>query len=139
IDFNPVRIRLAAYGLLSRLGSDSERLDALEKRAALLPEAKPLFDTSYLPTLIENRLDLAAVSTRVEPAVAVTRMKEALESAEELGDSELGYLSNAVYRTAVQFLSHGWLHPELYLAVKSDRIRKVVEKCLETYDKQPGS
>lgn len=138
IDFDPLRIKLVAYGLLSRTGSDSERLTALEKRAELLPQAQKLFDTSYLPTVIENRLYMGALYTKVQPAAAASRMKEALKLAEELGDSDAGYLSNAVYRVATEYLAHAWLHSEFYAGEDPGRIRKVVEKCLHAYEHQQG-
>jgi hypothetical protein len=135
IDSDPVRIQLVAYGLLSRMGPDAKRLDALEKRAALLPKAKSHFEESYLPTVIENRLSLAAVSDRVQPGKAVGWMKEALKLAEELGDTDQ-YLANAVYRTAVAYLAHAWLHPQLYAQEDSDRIQKIVDKCVQAYESQ---
>lgn len=137
IDSDPVRIQLAAHGLLSRMGPDSKRLEALEKRAALLPKAKEYFNEAYLPLLIENRLTLATVSDRIQPGKAVSWMKDALKLAEELGESDQ-YLSHAVYRTSVAYLSHALLHAPLYAGQDAARIKKIIDKCTKAYEMQKG-
>jgi hypothetical protein len=137
IDSDPLRIQLAAHGLLSRMGPDARRLESLEKRAALLPQAKAYFDEAYLPLLIQNRLTLAAVSDRIQPGKAPSWMKEALQLAEELGDANQ-YLSNAVYRTGISYLAHALLHPQLYAREDTQRIAKIVERCTQAYEMQKG-
>lgn len=136
IDFEPVRIQLIAHGLLSRMGTDADRLAAIEKRAALLPQAEKHFgEEGYLPIVIENRLTWAALADRAQPGMAAGKMKEALELAEKFGGQDQ-WLSAAVYRTAAAYLAHGWLHSPLYSKGESERVRKIVDQCVHAYDTQ---
>jgi hypothetical protein len=134
IDFQPVRLKCDAYGLLARVGTPAERIAALEKRATLLPQATALYNDG--PALeIQNRLQLAELYSPKDPAKAAVKMREALALAEKLGDSGQ-YLSRAVYQTAVNYLTHVILHRTVYANESGATIKKVVDKILAAYTQQ---
>ena len=110
---------------------------ALEKRSLLLDEAHGLYE-DWLSLAIQNRLQLAKLYTRTDPAHAAVKMREALAFAEKLGNSGQ-YLSHAVYQATEDYLAHGFLYPELYRQENAETIRKVVEKSLKTYDTQKAA
>lgn len=134
IDFHPVRLKLIAYGLLSQMGPASERLIALEKRNTSLKESKDLLEGG-LSTLIQNELQIAAIIQSSDPKKAAQHLNEALKGAEQVGDLNES-LSVAVHRATVNFLAHSILHPQFFEAKSSERIRKVVEKSLQSYAQQ---
>ena len=136
IDFDPLRLKLDAYGWLGRIGSNGERVDALEKRNVLLEEAKSkaLYDDVAL-LIIQNHLQLAQLYTANDAPKAKEQMKLALQLAEALGDSGQ-YLSRAVYQTIVDYLAHGVLYPELYRSEDSARIKRIVDKTIQAYEAQ---
>jgi hypothetical protein len=134
IDFHPIRVQLVGYGLLSQLGSTQEKIAALEKRALLLEKAKEYID-SWFPSVIQNRLQLAALYSTTDLPHAVRKMDDAIKFTEEYGDASQ-YLGNVIFQSAVDYLAHGILHPELYEKELQKGIHKVVEECLRTYDQQ---
>ena len=134
IDFHPIRMQLVGYGLLSQLGTTQERIDALEKRARLLDKAKDLIDL-WLPSLIQNRLQLAALYSTTDLPKAVRKMDDAIKFTHEYGDANQ-YLGQVVFQSTVDYLAHGILHPELYEKERQKEIRTVVQQCLHDYDLQ---
>jgi hypothetical protein len=137
IDFEPLRLKLDAYGLLARMGTPAERLDALENRNQLLDQAKGLYD-DVLTLKLENRVQAAAILTASSPEKALPLMTEALKLTEQLGDSGQ-YLSHAVFQATVDFLSLGILHPQLYKSQDASTLKKVVDQSLSTYAAQKSS
>lgn len=134
VDFQPMRLKLDAYGLLSRMGTPTERLAALEKRGLLLDEAHGLYE-DWLSLAIENRLQMAKLYSATDPARAAAKMGEAIQFAEQLGDSGQ-YLSRAVFQATSDYLMHAFAHPQLYRQGDSGKIRQVVQKNIKAYDSQ---
>jgi tetratricopeptide (TPR) repeat protein len=138
IAFEPVRIKAVAYGLLAQLGSREQRLEALAKRKGFLLDSKSLL-TDWLPTIILNDLQTAFLLNTESPGKAAIKMEEALKRTEEMGASNQ-YLSNAVYRATVDYLVHAIRYPDIYASDPQihspGRIKNLVEKIIETYDKQ---
>ena len=150
IDFHPVRIQLIAYGLLSRFGTPSQRLDALQKRGTLLQGSQELLD-QWLSTSLLNTHQIAFLTPSPEKAAAL--LKTSLPDLEGVGELNQ-YLSFGVYRGIVDYLSHAILHPGLYgpgvntsgvntsgvntseLSTDHVLIQKIVEKTLHAYTSQ---
>lgn len=139
VNFEPVRIALIDYGLLSRMGTVAEREAALEKRGELLPEAKDLLD-AWSSDMVQNRLQLAHLygfSTAEGPR-AQKLFDEAISYAKDFGDANQ-YLGLATFRAAAGDLIFGIEHPNLALQGDFDRLQKVVERCLSAYHAQKQS
>jgi hypothetical protein len=137
VDFQPIRLKLNAYGLLSQLGSDSERLQAIQMRAELLPLAKGLFDDG-VSLQLQNRLQWAQLLNKTSPVQAAVQLQQALLLTEKLGDSGQ-YLSHAVFQSTVDYLAHAVLHPALYQQADTIRIQKIVDKTLQAYNQQKNT
>jgi hypothetical protein len=134
MSFEPMRMELIAYGFLAQLGTPQERIEALEKRGNLLSRAKAILN-EWLPLLIQNRLQIAEINNSIDLSQSAKYVKESLQYAEQFGNANQ-YLAHSVYRSAVNFLTHGILHPQYYANEDSGRIQKVVEKTLHAYDQQ---
>ena len=140
IEFNPLRLQLVCYGFLAQLGTDSERLDALEKRGALLLQASAILD-DWAPTVIRNLLQEAELLSKAESSKsprleeAKTRLDEALVAAEKYGDVNQ-YLGAATFQAAKDYMIFAELHPELSQSADSKRLMKIVENSLKAYNAQ---
>jgi hypothetical protein len=135
IDFQPLRIRLIAYGILGHLGSRQERLAALHQRESLLPQATALYDDT-LGMGIQVKLQMAQVYDEGKDFKgAMQKMREAISLAQKLGDSGQ-YLSHAVYQASVSALAHALLHPEVYRGADWPELPQVVDKSVEAYAAQ---
>jgi len=131
VDFDPRRIQANAFGLLSRLGSTAERLDALEARAALLEQAPGLYEDGQALSILVSlrRADLLWAGDRTK---AAQELRKALRSAEALGDAGK-YNSHAVFRAAVAYLLFGVKHPQQVSREDGALAQKIVEKCVGAY------
>ena len=137
VDFQPIRLKMVAYGLLSQVGSTPDRLAALEKRRALLEEASKL-NEDHLALVIQNRLQAAHLYTQTDPASSAKALREALALAEQLGDSAQGqFLTRAVYQTTLDFLAHGFQYPEFYSSSDRARAATTYQKSIQAYAAQP--
>ena len=116
------------------MGTPSERLAALEKRSQLLDQSRALFE-DWLSLAMQNRLQMAKLYTATDPARAAAKMGEAIQFAEQLGDSGQ-YLSHAVFQATSDYLMHTFAHPQFYRQGDSGKIREVVEKNIKAYDSQ---
>jgi hypothetical protein len=135
IQFDPLRIQVIAYGLLSQMGTSNERLDALEKRSKLLLGARSILDAEWFPSLIQNRLQVAQLSRESDPVLAAKSLSEALQFSEKYGDS-YQYLSYAIYRAAVNSMIYAIAHSQLNDSESSEKIQKIIEKSIKVYDQQ---
>jgi cellulose synthase operon protein C len=134
VDFQPLRLKLDAYGFLGKLGSDYERIEAMEKRVALLPLAKGFYDDEA-SLEIQSRLQLAELYSRTNPSFAAREMREALNLADQLAASGQP-LSHAVFQATVGYLAHGIVHPDLYREDSPARAHDSVEKTIHVYGSQ---
>jgi hypothetical protein len=140
VDFEPKRIELAAQGLLGRIGSPTERAQALEARARLLQGAKADVD-NWLETTIQNRLSLAELYAQASDwPRASEQMAAALKEANELGQSS-GFLGQATYQTAMNEMALGLLHPGSFGSASAglgdaseEALKKLVDGCLNAYE-----
>jgi hypothetical protein len=131
IDFEPIRLKLDAYGILGQVGSVSDRTAALEKRGQWLELSKGLFE-DRLSLSIQNRLQLANLCVKTDPVKAVQKLNEGLVLAEELADSGQP-LSHALYRFTVDYLAVAVIHPDLFDRKDAIRIKRVMETGLRAY------
>ncbi len=134
IDFHPARIQIIAYGLLSQTGSDSERLEALEKRTQLLAKNEELIEDSLVKR-IQTRLQLAQLFSKQDPARTFGFLSEALELTKKYGE-DAQYNGNAVFRSVNNYLVHGSQHPENYRGKNQKLVQTVVERTIQSLNNQ---
>ena len=139
IDFNPLRIQLVCYGFLAQIGTEPERLSALQKRGALLVQAADLSAPGILddmnPTIIRNLLQQAELLAPTQPDEAANRLGEALVYAKKFGDVSQ-YLGSAIFHAEKDYMIFAALHPELSRPADTKLLSKLVDKTLHAYDAQ---
>jgi hypothetical protein len=133
IDFEPLRIQLAATGLLAQATSGTEKIAALEARGRYLEKAKDLTD-EWIPLRIQNRLQLAEALLESDRSRASQMVQEALRLTEEYAEANQ-YFGNAVFRATVAGLVDGSKNPANYSKGDVQRVEKLTMRSLEAYEK----
>ena len=138
IDFDPLRLRLVAQGLLAQVGGVDERASAAAARVELLESAQDLMG-DWAMARVQARAQVAELeSKRGRHEAAARSLQDALRLAIEYGDTEQ-YLGQITYRTAVNYLAHAILHREVYAKLETKAIAKLVSKCREAFEAQKVS
>lgn len=133
LTFEPVRIQLAATGLLSQMGSSQERLQALNERAEFLQKAEQVME-DWRPSVILNHLQRADLHADLKMDSEMVRdLQSAVNEAIAFGETN-GYLGQAIFRTAINYLSMSALNPKVFS--KGKQIQALVSRSLEAMNKQ---
>lgn len=137
IDFQPVRLKLIGYGLLSQIGTPTQRLEALHKRQNLLKEAQDLLD-QWDATDVQTQHQIAYLIHQTDPAKAAHLLQGTLPGIEKFGELNQ-YLPYGVYHATVDILAHAILQPSLYRDADSKRLQNIVDKTILAYTFQENS
>jgi len=139
IDFEPLRVQLAATGLLAQAaaGAPEERIKAREERWRVLGKSEDIVDD--VATLkIQNRLQLAEALRAKDPKASAGAVKEALSLTEKWGEKNQ-YFGNSVYRAVVAGLVDGAKNAQFYGKSDAERAESLTEKFLQAIKEQKST
>jgi len=127
MEFDPANLENIVQGFLSQMGTDKERIQALERRIQLLGED--------LPNLIQSQIRLAELLYPTDFNASMELMQSALKNCRDFAN-ENGSLGQTVFKTLVNYLVHGLLNPNRYSSFNSKNIKEQVQKTLASFQKQ---
>ncbi len=128
--FDPEEIEVLVWGFLAQMGTDTEKIQALEKRISLIKDDPA--------SLIQAQMKLSELITMQNPKKATELMQKTMKDCRIFSEDN-GPLGQTVFRTLANYMIHGLLNKDYYRGIQHQDLQTQIEKTLLALSRQEAS